>query len=230
MSVHDVENAKHVDGCSYFIRFVPVEIYSDNSKVTFKLFSCIMLSCISILWGPLFLTLGAGEIVGRKIEELTDENIKKYNVVDEVARSPLKLFVIFVFPMCPIALGKALCSVPTIARDKDLKWPRNGAQLIISCCLFVIGSLLCDNACYVEKTTKLNAAKIFIIYLLPLFIYIMVTMSWMLPSLIVSSCIQKFVHLSQHKASQQPITDAKKCLKKYADLYKGFGSYFVFVL
>jgi hypothetical protein len=67
-------------------------------------------------------------------------------------------------------------------------------------------------------------------YLLPLFIYLMVTITWILPSLIVASCIQKFISPSQHKASQQPITNAEKCLNKYADLYKGFGSYFMFVL
>jgi hypothetical protein len=146
MTVHYVENAKHEDDCSsfskfikilIFIRFVPVEVTSDSSKVSFKFCSSIMLSCISILWGPLFLTLCAGEIVGRNIQEFADDYIKKYNIVDEVARSTFKLFVIFVFPMCPIVLGKALSSVPTIARDKDLKWPRNGAQLFISCCFFV---------------------------------------------------------------------------------------------
>ena len=71
----------------------------------------------------------AGEIIGRKIQEVADVYIKEYNVVDEVVRSPFKLFILFLFPMCPIVLGKALSSVPTIAMAKDLKWPQNGTNL-----------------------------------------------------------------------------------------------------
>ena len=59
MRVNDVRNAKHVEDCSsfskfvkflIFIRFVPVEVNLDNSKVSFKLCSSIMFSCISVLW------------------------------------------------------------------------------------------------------------------------------------------------------------------------------------
>ena len=94
--VHDDENAKHVDDPSsfskfakflIFIRFVPVKVNSDNSKVTFKLCSCVMFSGISILWIPLFLMLGAGEMIGRRIQEFEDVYIKEYNVVDEIGRS-----------------------------------------------------------------------------------------------------------------------------------------------
>ena len=85
----------------------------------------------SYIWGPLFLALGAGELIGRIIQEFNDVYIKENNVVDEVARSPIKLFVLFLFPMFPIVLGKALSSVPTIAMAKDLKRPKIGAQLIV---------------------------------------------------------------------------------------------------
>ena len=57
----------------------------------------------------------------------------------------------------------------------------------------------------------------------------MVSLYWMLPTLIVSSCIEEFVSLSERKASRPPLMYAEKCLKIYLDLYKGFQIYFVFV-
>ena len=79
---------------------------------------------ISILWGPLLFLVVDGEMIGRRIQEVADVYIKEYNVVDEVVRSLFKLFILFLFPMCPIVLGKALSSVPTIAMAKDLNGPK----------------------------------------------------------------------------------------------------------
>ena len=113
----------------------------------------------------------------------------------------------------------ALSSVPTIAMAKDLKWPKNGAQLLISCCLFVFGSVLYNDACYGDQTSTWFIANIFIIYLLPMFLYIMISLSWMLPSLILSSCKEKFISLCEHKAFTDSILHSAKCLKKYSDLF-----------
>ena len=57
----------------------------------------------------------------------------------------------------------------------------------------------------------------------------MLTLYWMLPSMIVSSCIEKFISCCQCKASRQTVMHAAKCLQKYADLYEGFAFYVAFV-
>ena len=212
------------------IMFIPVKLGRDNSKATFKLCSPLTLSFIMIYFGGLYLIFTMKILLFKSVFDIFIELTMKIDVIDTASIFVYQLFFYFVFPLCPLVLASALPSAPSIALARDLKWPRNGKTLICSFWSYIFGTIVGNASVWVEasggKSVGAGIVSVYGVQTLETFI---VTLCWLIPCLLVSAFMEKFISICKEKSSKNCVEHAQFCLDLYSDIQTGFGSFFLCV-
>ena len=218
------------------IRLIPVK--AGVKKASFKLFSCNAFIYCLLFLGTIYLTLCIKIIW---LERLFSN--EKYPAIYKTTSLVFLLFLYLPFPLSPLFVAQALPSAPNITLAKDLKVPKNSLSFFISVCLPMFGGFLLEmenNLKDNEGLTKENqnenntsASKViedvFAHYILPIFSNSLINLCWMVPLILVSSWMEKFIKLCQEPDIENHVSHSKYCLGLYCDIQEGFGAFFLFV-
>ena len=237
--VHDVEtedNSKQLSMMSKLvnilikIRFIPVKNDAKNLKITFKLCSMVTFTFFVVHFGASFLSYAIYEQIVSSIRDIVTERMMKYNAID-IASIYAFIFLLYWFPFCPLFLGHALPSVPTIFRAKDLKWPKHGAKHLAALFLFALGQSAIYAGFWSEALKEKNVPEqtAVLLYILPIALSFGFTSYWVVPALLVSALMDKFIFLCECRAVGKELAHAKRCLELYSAFDCGFGLFFFFV-
>ena len=235
MQIKDIENPFNGGSPSifsqflnflFFARLIPVKLSRNKSSISYKLCSCETFTFILISWGVLSMLHGTNIYFSLKKQE-ENEKYGDGNPIDTVVFYFHNLFIFLVFPLCPLVLSKSLTRIGKMSMANDLKWPKNGIQIMWSCCFLVIGKIVSE--CVYWNTVKMGQTLRFVLtFFVPFVQGVFLSFTWLLPPLIVSSLMQKFVSLCfEEKQDGNAILHAENCLKKYITMKNGFGCYFL---
>ena len=113
------------------IRFIPVKSDATYSKITFKLCSFVTLTFIAVYFGVYFIFSAILAQVLSRFQHVVIEFYMERNSIDFASGLAYSI-IVNLFLLCPLFLGHALPSIPTIAMAKDLNWPKHGAKHVAS--------------------------------------------------------------------------------------------------
>ena len=154
------------------------------------------------------------------------------NSIDMISLWVYMLFVYAVLPFGPLLLAHALPSAPSITMANDLKWPRNGSVFVVSFVFFIIGAYVayisvCEEAfgeAFLEKSMAI--IPIFVVPTLETFV---ITSCWVIPSLVVSAWMERFIKLCEESSLSGQTKQAELCLSIYSKIEHSFGFFFLYV-
>ena len=211
------------------VRFIPVKNDHEKKRVTFKLCSVVTLTCFSIQWGLFILINMPVNIAVQQVWYVVDEYFEKTNIIDAISQFLFGSFIGMLFPFCPIFLAMGLPSIPSISLAIDLNWPRNGVKHVFSFFMIAIGAFLINATFWTNNLEEENVQthiKV-LLYLSPS--NFIAPLYWILPILLVSSWMEKFISLCESNARGKEIPRARRCIELYSAFQEGFGSFFFFV-
>jgi hypothetical protein len=133
------------------------------------------------------------------------------------------------FLLSPLFLGTALPSVPSFILAMDLKWPRHGAKHIFSAFLYILGvggSNVFSFANALKGKTMENSISV-ILFALPVLQSFVLMVFWIVPILIISSLMEKFINICEEAAGKE-VSQTKKCVNNYSAMVNGFGLFLIF--
>ena len=113
------------------IRFIPAKNDKTCSKIVFQLCSLVTLTFIAVYWGVYFIFSAIFAQVLSRFQDVMMEVFMEMNAID-LASGFANNIIVNLFLLCPLFLGHALPSIPTIAMAKDLNWPKHGAKHVAS--------------------------------------------------------------------------------------------------
>ena len=213
------------------IRFIPVNNDRKKDRITFKLCSFVTLTFFIIHFG-LFLMINLTiQLAAQTVSHVFMEYWKKTNIIDTISSLLLGPFVSWLFPFCPVFLAKGLPFIPTISLANDLKWPRHGAKHVLSYFLCALG-LLAINGTFWSDILKEENTETHIqvlIYISSSFQYLIAPLYLILPTMLVSSWMEKFVSLCEYENDGKEVPRARRCIELYLAFQKGFGTFFLYV-
>ena len=212
------------------IRFIPVKKDEINTKVLFKLCSIVTLTFIAVYWGLYFLFMALYIEGVSRVQDVMMEFMMRMNAIDNASMFAYGILVNF-FPLCPLFLGHALPSIPTLILAKDLKWPKHGAKYVASIFLCVVGSTMTNavnlNLAFEEKNVPDQILVLLCIFFASQ--QLVVNFCWAVPALLVTVWMEKFICLCECKAIENEVKHTNKLFKIYSNFDRGFGKFFFFV-
>ena len=130
-----------------------------------------------------------------------------------------------------LILGHALPWISSIALAKDLSCPKHGAKHVASYFFCAFGSIVFSVCGTLDTFNGQNVPEKFpvLVCILSATMYLVLNFYWVIPVLLVSSWMEKFICLSEGRAIRKEVLCAKRCLKLYSDFERGFGLFFFFV-
>ena len=213
------------------VKFIPVNNDRKKDRITFKLCSLVTLTFFIIHFGLFLMINLIIQIAAQDVSHIFMENWKKTNIIDTISSLLLGTFVSLIFPFCPVFLAKGLPFIPTISLASDLKWPRHGAKHVLSYILCALG-LLAINATFwsdIFKEANVETHIQVLIYIPSSVQYLIAPLYLILPTMLVSSWMEKCVSLCECTAVGKEVPRARRCIELYLAFQKGFGTLFLYV-
>jgi hypothetical protein len=211
------------------VRFIPVKIDHQRKRVTIKLCSVVTLTCFIIHWGLFLLINMPVNIAAHQVRYVVVEYFEKTNVIDAISQFLFGSFMGVLFPFCPVFLAMGLPAIPSIALAIDLNWPRNGVKNVFSFFMIAFGAFLINATFWnnnLEEENVQTHIKILLYFSPSNFI---APLYWILPILLVSSWMEKFISICESNDKGKEIPRARRCIELYTAFQEGFGTFFFFV-
>ena len=195
------------------IRFLAVEL--SKNKISFKMFSFNTLVHILMYIGPMYAILFV-----RLFFLLTNGS---NDIIDKISGILFVASLYLCVPFSPLIVAKIIPSVPTITLASDLKFPNMWPIFVISTFLCIIGGILIEvNMFRSEEEWRMLT---YISSLANCFI----TLCWMIPLLIVSAWMEKFIKSCKSNHMEKHANHSKECVKNFSDFQDRVKTYFLFV-
>ena len=217
------------------IKFIPIRIEGEKKpKATFRLFSFSMLIYIICYWVILPMAQWFSQcILFQEITEAWTEMLANANIIDYISMVGCNFISVIMWPLCPLLLAQALPSAPYLTMNRDLKWPKNGLAFVLSFFLISLGNWF-SASCLISEATygkNLKTSTIISGSILPFSFMFILACLWMVPSLIFSAWMDKFILLCNKKSflNMKIFEHTKFCLSLYLDIGSGFGFFFLHV-
>ena len=211
------------------IKFIPIQKEGEKkAKATFKLFSITTFIYIIVNWvvAPMAFYFN-GVILFQDITESWTEMMANSNIIDNISMLGFNFISFITWPLVPLLLAQALPSVPYLTMTRDLKWPKNGLAFVISFFLLLLGSWLSASCLTSEATNGKNIKTSTIVLgsILPFCFMSVLVCFWIVPSLIFSAWMDKFILLCNKKSSMKILEHTKFCFRGAINknLRKNFG-------
>ena len=239
-----VENMNQESGMSklvkffILIRFIPVRV--GIAKASFKIFSCNTFIYILLFMGTIYLTCYV------KLLSFKDFFMDpSSDLVFKISCAAFLLFLYLPFPLSPLLVANALPSATAITLAKDLNLPKNIVIFPISVYLSIFGGYLIEMGVWANKNEVLLDEKengnstdneknkvikeAFLDFILPTIGNSLVVLCWIVPLLLVSTWMEKFIRLCKEDEIENYVAHSKICLDLYKTIQTVFGTFFFFV-
>ena len=212
-------------------RFLPLELNHDEQKISFRFWSFNTLTFFLVYWGILLGVYLLGQVASQNINHVIEDYFESSNIIDSISLMLFGTLLTMIFPFCPLFVANGAPSASSLALATDLKWPRHGGKYLLSFLLSCTGSMLINISFFSHMLDGVNVSSQVsaVIYVTPLLQHLLASLYWLIPTLLLSTWVEKFIFLCKSEASEEKIKHARKCIEFYTAIESGFGTFFCFV-
>ena len=210
------------------LRFLPMTKNSKNLKYHFNICSINTFGFMMIFMGLYIYISIACYIISPSLTSNMMLSLDRLNTIDAVATSMFGYLTMLMLIFPPL-LTKSLVSVPTLISRRDLQWPKEGMKHLISFLLVTVGLIVANISNFSQIFKWMDAPEDSQIIL-----YILIAVQSLIPplyfcvtSLFTSCLLDVFCKLTLLKTPQDEAEHAKRSLKLFNEIDKGFGSFFI---
>ena len=213
------------------VRFLPLKINHAEQKILFRFCSPVALTFYLVYWGLIICINIVGQLASQKIRYVIEDYFETSNIIDAISLMLFGTLLTVIFPFCPLLLAKGAPSVSSLVLATDLKWPRWGRKFIFSFLLSFSGSMLINISFFSHMLEDVNVSTHVsaVIYVTPLLQHLLASLYWLIPTLLLSTWVEKFIFLCESEAKEEKMKHARKCVDLYTAIESGFGTFFCFL-
>ena len=211
--------------------FVPVTYDHMEDRYIFSLCSVKTLVFFLIYWGLLLSTYISGTVGAATFNDALIEYAENTNIIDSASSFFFGIFTLGIFAFSPLFLAKGVPFISAIVQASDLRWPRHGAKHILSYIMCAFGLLVVHISVWSMIMKFQDGSKnIFVLpYVAIALNQLLGSLYWMVPLLLLSTWMEKFILLCNLKILGKEIQHTRKCMEMYRSFQSGFGTFFCFL-
>ena len=213
------------------ICFIPVYYDRPGRRLTFKFCSTETFIFFLVYLGLLFGLNICGLFAMQSIKEVIIQYFANSNIIDAASALLFGYLMSVLLPYSPLLLARGIPSIPAIFQAGDPKWPRHGAKHIVSWLLCSFGYLIMNASFFSQMLREVDVPLYIssLIYVSPSLQQSLAPLYFVVPILIISAYMEKFISMCKVKAPGKEIQQARRCLEIYEAFESGFGPFFCFV-
>ena len=216
--------------CLAKLNLIPVRIVGED-KISFCLFSMESILCFLMILGVFIVSLFLEYVVGHM--QLYIDLLSKMNTVDMLSLWSMTWILFLIFPFAPFFLGYSLAAVPQLSLAYDLNWPKCGKKYLWSSLFSELGFIGIFHTFWIEVNKDVNQDPVIgqfvLAYMIPNVRNAAVVLVWLVPFILISSLLDKFMTICKNISTENVVDETKKCLQIYSAIDKGFGPFFLYV-
>ena len=196
------------------IRFFPVEV--DNNKISYKMCSFNVLLYILMYIGTSYI------ILILRLIFVTD-----FVTMDMVGVGYIFLIAFYLFvPFFPLIISKIVPLVPAITFAHDLRYPKMLPRFFISTSLIMLSGIFTEGLYTYTFWNIKGAVSLTFQFILNIVGHSLATLCWMIPLVLVSVWIEKFIKYCSERDIDKPANHSIECLERFSAFHDGSRMYF----
>ena len=199
------------------IRFFPVEV--DNNKISYKMCSFNVFLYILMYIGTSYI------ILILRLIFVTD-----FVTMDMVGVGYIFLIAFYLFvPFFPLIISKIVPLVPAITFAHDLRYPKMLPRFFISTSLIMLSGIFTEGLYTYTFWNIKGAVSLTFQFILNIVGHSLATLCWMIPLVLVSVWIEKFIKYCSERDIDKPANHSIECLERFSAFHDGFRMYYYVV-